>query len=103
MIKAVIGRTIQMEVSIGKEMGVNSWAAFGGTNDSAIVDGDLAILEDELQTVLKALQNSNINIVAIHNHMTHEEPRMLFLHFWGKGTTNDLAKGIKSALSVIEP
>jgi hypothetical protein len=81
MVKAVIGRTIQMDVMIRKEMGVNSWSAFGGTNDLAIVDGDIAVLEDELQGVLLALQNTNINIVAIHNHMTHEQPRMLFLHF----------------------
>lgn len=101
MVKAVIGRTIKMSVMIGKNMGVNSWAAFGGTETQSIVDGDIAILEDELQDVLKALQNANINIVAIHNHMTHEEPRILFLHFWGKGTVKDLAKGVKSALSVI--
>lgn len=101
MVKAVIGRTIQMEVTIGKNMGINSWAAFGGTETQAVVDGDMAILEDELQDVLKALQDANINIVSIHNHMTHEEPRMLFLHFWGKGTTKDLAKGVKSALSII--
>ena len=100
MVKAVIGRTIQMDVIIGKQMGVNSWVAFGGTNEQAIVDGDIAILEEELQAVINALQNSNINIVAIHNHMIYEQPRMLFLHFWGKGSVKELAKGFKSAIEI---
>jgi hypothetical protein len=98
MVKAVIGRTIELGVRIGKEMGVNSWAGFGGTDDQAVVDGDMAVLEDELQNVLIALQNANINIVAIHNHMINENPRMLFLHFWGSGSAKDLAEGIKRAL-----
>jgi hypothetical protein len=101
MVKAVIEKTIQKTVMISKNMGANSWAAFGGTETLAVVDGDIAVFEDELQDVLKTLQNANINIVAIHNHMTHEEPRVLFLHFWGKGNAKDLAKGIKAALSII--
>jgi hypothetical protein len=64
-----------------------------------VVDGDFAMLEDELQDVLKALRRANINIVAIHNHMTHEEPRIMFLHFWAKGPAEDLARGLKSALA----
>lgn len=98
MVKAVIGRTIQMSVTVGKNMGINSWAAFAGTEMNAIVDGDIAVLENELQDVLNALQNANIDIVAIHNHMINEEPRMLFLHYWGKGNLKDLVKGVKSAL-----
>ncbi len=98
MVKVVVGRTIHMSQMIGKNMGVNSWAAFAGTETHAVVDGDMAVFENELQEVLKALQSANINIVAIHHHMTHEEPRVLFVHFWGKGNVKDLAQGIKSAL-----
>ena len=54
---------------VGKEMGVNTWAAFGGSDDAAVVDGDFAMLENELQPVLKALRKDGINIVAIHQHM----------------------------------
>jgi hypothetical protein len=82
-----------------KEMGVNTWAAFAGTDADAVVDGDFAVLEDELQAVLKALRKKGINIVAIHHHMTHETPRMLFLHYWGKGKAADLASAVKEALS----
>jgi len=99
MFKVVIGRTAKMmDTEVGKEMGVNTWAAFAGTDDNAVVDGDFAVLEDELQPVLKSLRKADINIVAIHHHMTHEEPRTLFLHYWGKGKTVDLAKALKAAL-----
>jgi len=81
-----------------KEMGVNTWAAFAGTDDNAVVDGDFAVLEDELQPVLKTLRGGDINIVAIHSHMTHENPRILFLHYWGKASTAALAKTLKAAL-----
>jgi hypothetical protein len=56
------------------------------------------MLEEELQDVLKALRHANINVVAIHNHMTHEQPRIMFLHFWATGPAEDLARGIKAAL-----
>jgi hypothetical protein len=83
---------------VGNAMGVNTWAAFAGTDDKAIVDGDFAMTEQELQGVLKALRGAHIDIVAIHNHMTGENPRIMFLHFWGVGSTTDLAKGVKAAL-----
>jgi hypothetical protein len=79
-------------------MGVNTWAAFVGADDRAVVDGDFAMYESEVQNVLKALRGAGINIVAIHNHMTMEQPRVVFLHFWGIGPTTELAKGLKAAL-----
>jgi hypothetical protein len=97
--KVTIGRETKMGGhKMGKAMGVNTWAAFAGTDDKAVVDGDFAMLESELQGVLKALRAANIDIVAIHNHMTNESPRILFLHFWGVGSTEKLARGIKAAL-----
>jgi hypothetical protein len=100
MYKVVIGRTTQMPCGceMTKEMGVNTWAAFGGVDDNAAVAGDFAVTEDELQTVLKALRSQQINIVSIHQHMTHENPRILFLHYWGKGSSSALAKGVRHAL-----
>ena len=98
--KVTIGRTTTMHGhEVGKEMGVNTWAAFAGSDDKAVVDGDFAMLESELQDVLKALRKAGIGIVAIHNHMTHEEPRIVFLHFWGSGKAETLASGIKGALA----
>ncbi|MBK5292490.1 MAG: DUF1259 domain-containing protein [Acidobacteriia bacterium] len=99
MYKVSIGRPAQMHGSkVGNAMGVNTWAAFAGSDEMAQVDGDFAMLRSEMQAVLKALRKSGIQIVAIHNHMTHEEPSYYFLHYWGKGRAVDLAQGIKSAL-----
>jgi hypothetical protein len=99
MFKLVIGRTAKMmDTEVGKEMGVNTWAAFAGADDNAVVDGDFAVLENELQPVLKSLRHDGINIVAIHSHMTGENPRILFLHYWGRGKADDLAKALKAAL-----
>lgn len=97
--KVVIGRTAKMHgTDIGNTMGVNTWAAFAGSDDKAVVDGDFAMLETELQSVLKALRSAFINVVAIHQHMTGESPRVMFLHYWGVGSTEALAKGLKAAL-----
>jgi len=98
--KVVLGRTAKMgEHEIGKEMGINTWAAFAGSEQLAVVDGDFAMLENEVQGVLKALRGAGINIVAIHNHMIGESPRYVFLHYWGVGPVGDLAKGLKAALA----
>jgi Domain of Unknown Function (DUF1259) len=99
MIKFTIGRPARMHgVAIAKDMGVNTWAAFAGTDENAVVDGDFAVTEDELQQSLKALRVAGIHIVAIHSHMTHETPRILFFHYWGRGPAKDLAQAIKGAL-----
>ncbi|TCW84250.1 hypothetical protein C5O80_14460 [Burkholderia sp. SRS-46] len=99
MFKIVIGKPASMHgTKIGSEMGVNTWAAFAGSDDEAVVDGDFAMRESELQAVLKSMRASGINIVAIHQHMAGESPRIPFLHFWGKGKAVDLAKGVKGAL-----
>ena len=97
--KVTIGRETKMHgETMGNTMGVNTWAAFAGSDDKAVVDGDFAMQESELQGVLKALRGAGIDVVAIHQHMTGEEPRVLFLHFWGVGPTTDLAKGLRAAL-----
>lgn len=102
MFKATMGRSVAASCgcSIGKTMGVNTWAAFAGSNDNAVVDGDFAVGERELQPVLKALRAGGINIVAIHHHMSGESPRILFVHYWGRGKAAELAVTIKQALDL---
>jgi hypothetical protein len=97
--KATFGRTTRMHgVPVGKTMGVNTWAAFVGSDAEAFVDGDFAMLESELQSVLKKLRAAAIDVVAIHQHMTEEDPRIVFLHYEGVGKLEDLAKGLRAAL-----
>jgi len=97
--KITIGRTTKMGGhEVGNAMGINTWAAFVGSDQQAVVDGDFVMLEKELQSVLKTLRGAGINVVAIHNHIETESPRVVFLHYWGVGPTTDLAKGLKAAL-----
>lgn len=97
--KATFGRITHMHGhEVGNRMGVNTWAAFAGSDDEAVVDGDFAVLESELQRVLKALRVHGIDIAAIHQHMTGEEPRIMFLHYWSRGSVDALARGIRAAL-----
>ena len=102
MAKAVIGRSVTMECGcvIGADSGVNTWAVFAGTDDSAVVDGDFAVVETELQPVLKSLTTGGINVVSIHHHMSGETPRILFLHYWGRGSATSLAEKLKAALAL---
>jgi hypothetical protein len=99
MVKFSIGHPATMHgVKIDNAMGVNTWMAFAGSDDNALVDGDFAVTEDELQPALKAIRVGGINIVAIHSHMTHEQPRILFFHYWGRGPAKKLAEAIQGAL-----
>jgi hypothetical protein len=101
MVKFTFGRPAKMHgVTLGNTMGVNTWAAFAGSDDNAVVDGDFAVTEDELQPVLKSLLKEKINIVAIHQHMTHEQPRIMFFHYWGRGTAKDLAQAVKGGFLI---
>lgn len=79
-------------------MGFNTWAAFQGTPDHAAVAGDFTMTEDEVAPVIKALVENGIEVVAVHNHMVHEQPRIFFLHYWGVGNAEQLAKGLRAAL-----
>ena len=79
-------------------LGFNTWAAWQGTTQKAAVAGDFAMLENEVGPVIKALVENGIEVVAVHNHMVHEEPRIFFLHYWGVGPVDRLANGLKAAL-----
>lgn len=102
MYKAVFGRKTQAACgcTVGKAMGVSTWAAFAGSDADAVVDGDFAVSESELQPVLKGLRAKGINVVSIHSHMTGESPRILFLHYWGRGAAASLAAALKQAVDL---
>jgi len=99
VVKVTIGREGTMHgAKVGGSMGLTTWAAFSGSDELAAVDGDFIMTAAEVQPVLKALRRAGIHIVALHNHMVGEQPAFYFTHFWGKGTTQELAKGVMSAL-----
>jgi hypothetical protein len=86
------------DVIITTFMGFNTWAAWQGTPDKAAVAGDFAMLESEVAGVIKSLIENGIEVVAVHNHMVHEQPKIFFLHYWGIGDAEQLAKGLRAAL-----
>lgn len=99
VVKVTFPGTGQMHgVRIGGSMGLATWAAFSGSNEYAAVDGDFIMAAGEVQPVMHALRKNGIHIVALHNHMIGEEPPFYFLHYWGKGSVEDLARGVKAAL-----
>src|SRR5438445_338500 len=81
---------------INARMGLNTWAAFFGTQEDAVVAGDVAMLENEVTPVLKALRQNGLDVVAIHHHMIGEQPVVIFLHYWGRGPAEKLAAGFKA-------
>jgi uncharacterized protein DUF1259 len=99
--KITIGRddlkVTEMGAPINARMGLNTWAAFVGTNDNAAIAGDVAMLGSEVTPVLKALRKNGIDVVAIHHHMTDTRPTIYFLHYWGTGPAEKLATAFKAA------
>ena len=103
--KITVGRGGLQVRALGTEvttsMGLNSWAAFVGTDERAHIAGDIAMLAEEVNPVVRALRERGIEIVSIHNHMLDEEPRTFFLHYWGTGPAAELAHAFRAALDAL--
>lgn len=89
----------EMGATINSRMGLNTWAAFYGSDANAEIAGDVAMLSQEVTPVLKALRANGLTVVAIHHHMTGTEPSIYFLHYWGVGPAEKLATGFRAALN----
>ena len=87
-----------MGATINARMGLNTWAAFVGSDDNAAISGDIAMLQNEVTPVLKTLRKNGIQVVAIHHHMVGVNPPIIFLHYWGEGPAETLASEFKAAL-----
>ena len=101
--KYTVGRADLQSLMMGTEMtaaiGLNSWAAFAGKQADCHIAGDIAMLESEVNPVIKALRAHNLEVVAVHNHMLFDQPRMMFLHYYGRGPAAQLATGFRAALN----
>lgn len=87
--------------AINSRMGLNTWAAFAGSDADAMVAGDVAMLDHEVTPVLKSLRASGIHLVAIHHHMTGVTPQVIFLHYYGTGPAASLARGVRAAVDLL--
>lgn len=103
--KYTVGRADLKIVAMGVEMtaniGLNSWASFAGKTDDAHIAGDIAMLQSEVNSVIKILRSHNLEVVAVHNHMLDDDPHMIFLHYYGRGNALTLARGFRAALDVL--
>jgi len=100
--KYVVGRDDLRVIAMGAEVtsaiGLNTWASFAGEADAADIAGDVAMLESEVNLVIRALRKHNLEVVAVHQHMLEEQPRIIFLHYYGRGRALTLAEGFRAAL-----
>src|ERR1700722_6253917 len=87
-------------LAIKPGLALGSWAAFLGTDDNAMVMGDLVLLEEELNPVMAKLRSSGFEISAVHNHLMEESPKILYMHYMGHGPATQLATSLRAALSV---
>jgi hypothetical protein len=105
--KITVGRSDlnvrEMGAAINARMGLNTWAAFYGSDADAVVAGDVAMLESEVQPVLQALRSNGLDVVAIHHHMIGSQPIVIFLHYWGRGPAAKLAAGVKATIDQTGP
>jgi len=104
-IKYTLGRKDLTILAMGAEMtpsiGLNTWAAFTGSMESAYIAGDVAMLDHEVNAVIKTLRAHNLEVVAVHNHMLGDKPHIIFLHYYGRGNAAALAHGFRAALDVL--
>ena len=101
-VKYTVGRADLRVMAMGAEItaaiGLNSWASLTGTAERAHVAGDIAMLEPEVNPVIAALRKNRLEVVALHHHMIGEDPRIIFLHYYGTGPAAELAQGFRAAL-----
>ena len=85
-------------MKVGGSMGLTTWAAFSGSDE--LGGGGRRLHHDSRggSAGVAGLRKANLHVVALHNHMVGEQPAFYFTHFWAKGSTVDLATGLKSAL-----
>jgi len=97
--KATTGtETVLRGEQVGHEMGMNTWVSFAGTNDRAVMHGEMVTTPDELQRVLRALCAKHLSISSVRNHLAGEHPQLVFVHFWGEGRAQNLARAIRNVL-----
>lgn len=100
--KVTWGRATQHDTyELNELMGIRSWAAFAGTDKEAVMLGDIAATEQELQNVLKALLKHNIFVMSISQHLLGESPKYVFVHYFKRGNALELASNLKETLTQI--
>jgi biotin operon repressor len=87
-------------VALKPGFALGSWLAFEPAGDQAMVMGDLVMTEDEINPAMKKLEDSGIEVTALHNHLLRAEPMTMYMHVMGHGDPVKLARELHAALSL---
>src|SRR5947208_7956635 len=90
---------VAIPVSMGTAIAINFQPTGGG---KAAITGDFVLTAKEVNPVLRALRQHDIEVTALHNHMLDDEPRLFFMHFWANDDVAKLAQGLRAALDKVE-
>jgi hypothetical protein len=89
---------MEIPASMGTAIAIN----FEPTGDGkAATTGDFVVTANEVNPVIRALRQNDIEVTALHNHMLNDEPRLFFMHFWANENVEKLAKGLRAALDKV--
>jgi hypothetical protein len=87
-------------VHLRPALALGSWIAFKATTDGAMAMGDLVLKETEVAPVMSRLQEAGIEQTAVHHHVLHETPRVVYMHVHGHGDPIKIAEGVRAALAL---
>src|SRR6266478_4689833 len=87
-------------VELKPALALGSWVAFKKTGDMTTVMGDLVLTEDEVTPVMTKLEEGGVEPTALHNHVLHESPRVMYMHIHAMGDGVKIAKAIHDALAL---
>ena len=87
-------------VEVAPTLALGSWAGLfkAGTEGHVMAMGDLVLLADEVNPVIRALQAGGLEVLAIHNHLIGESPQVVYVHFGGHGEARKVAQALRAAL-----
>lgn len=87
-------------VTLKPGFALGSWLAFAPMGDQTVVMGDLVLTQDEINPVMKKLEDSGLEITALHNHLLRAEPLPMYMHVTGHGDPVQLAQELHAALAL---
>src|SRR6266481_3019934 len=87
-------------VELKPALALGGWVAFSKPGSDSMVMGDLVLVEDEVTPVMSSLENNGVQVTALHNHILHETPRVMYMHIGGHGDAVKLASAVKEALAL---
>jgi uncharacterized protein DUF1259 len=93
-------RVIVGDVQVLPAFALGSWIALLPDGMAATLTGDLVVTEDELVPVLDQLEQGHVDVTAVHNHLLHETPRVMYMHIHGHGAPEQLAATVHAALAL---